>query len=187
MYLMGKRVFDIIFSLVGLLLVGPFLLFFWILTSFNNKSNGMFIQERVGQRGELFRIYKLKTIHPLTLKISRLGYFLRKTKIDELPQLWNVLKGEMSIVGPRPDVAGYYDLLQGEYRKILELKPGLTSLASIKYFDEESILAKQEFPLLYNDTVIFPDKLRLNLKYYYNHSFLEDLKIIFITFFNRRL
>jgi len=121
-------------------------------------------------------------MHPVTGRISRLGSFLRQSKIDELPQLWNVLKGDMSVVGPRPDVEGYYDLLQGEERKILELKPGLTSLASIKYYNEEVLLVLQENPQCYNDEVIFPDKARMNLDYYYHRSFLGDVKIILKTF-----
>jgi lipopolysaccharide/colanic/teichoic acid biosynthesis glycosyltransferase len=106
-----------------------------------------------------------------------------------MPQLFNVLKGDMSLVGPRPDVRGYYDLLEGENRKILELKPGLTSLASIKYAKEELLLEKQESPLLYNNTVLFPDKVRLNLAYYNNRSFSGDLLLIlrtvWITFFKK--
>lgn len=113
--------------------------------------------------------------------ISAFGRFLRKSKIDELPQLYNVLIGEMSFVGPRPDIPGYYDTLTGEARKVLELKPGLTSEASLKYFDEETLLAKQQDPLLYNDTTLFPDKVRMNLKYYYKRSFLGDLRIIWKT------
>ena len=98
--------------------------------------NGLFIQERIGQFGKVFRILKLKTINPKSQNISCFGNFLRKSKIDEFPQLWNVLKGDMSLVGPRPDIAGYYDVLKVENRKILELRPGLTSLASLKYFNE---------------------------------------------------
>lgn len=180
---MGKRFFDIFFSLIGLFFLGSGLFFFWVLTSVDTKSNGFFIQERIGQWGKVFKIYKLKTIHPSTGNISFLGLMLRKSKIDELPQLWNVLKGDMSFVGPRPDVAGYYDVLQGEDRKILELKPGITSEASIKYKNEEVLLAQQDNPLQYNDTVIFPDKVRLNLEYYYNHSFLGDIKLICKTLF----
>jgi len=115
--------------------------------------------------------------------ISVFGKFLRKSKIDELPQLFNVLVGDMSFVGPRPDIPGYYDILTGEARKILELKPGLTSEASLKYYDEDSLLAQQEDPLLYNDTILFPDKVYMNLHYYYNRSFLGDLKIILKTIF----
>jgi lipopolysaccharide/colanic/teichoic acid biosynthesis glycosyltransferase len=182
---MAKRFFDILLSLIGLLAVGWLLLIFWIVVSIDTQSNGLFIQERIGQWGGVFRIYKLKTMHPLTAKISRLGSFLRKSKIDELPQLWNVLKGDMSFVGPRPDVAGYYDLLQGESRKILELKPGITSAASIKYQNEERLLEQQDNPLHYNDTVLFPDKVRMNLAYYYHHSFLGDIRIIWETVFRR--
>ena len=108
--------------------------------------------------------------------------FLRKSKIDELPQLLNVLFGQMSFVGPRPDIPGYYDKLVGEDRKILELKPGLTSKASLKYFNEEFLLSTQPNPLEYNDSVIFPDKVKMSLEYYYKKSFREDLKIIFKTF-----
>ena len=113
--------------------------------------------------------------------ISKLGIFLRKSKLDELPQLVNIFIGDMSFVGPRPDVAGYYNNLKGEDRLILKLKPGLTSEASLKYFDEEALLRQQENPQEYNDTVIFPDKVKLNLHYYFHHSLLGDLKIIYKT------
>ena len=180
---MLKRVFDIIFSLIALIIFGVFILFFYVLATIDNRSNGLFIQERIGQFGKIFRIFKIKTIKNNTTEISRFGKFLRKSKIDELPQLWNVLIGDMSIVGPRPDIAGYYDKLEGENRKILELKPGLTSLASIKYANEDEILSKQENPQQYNDEVIFPDKIKMNLEYYYKQSILLDLQIIFKTIF----
>ena len=112
-----------------------------------------------------------------------MGAFLRNSKLDELPQLWNIVIGNMSFVGPRPDIAGYYDVLEGENRKILELKPGLTSLASIKYSKEELLLEQQENPLNYNDTVIFPDKVKMNLQYYYSNSVFIDVKIIWKTIF----
>jgi lipopolysaccharide/colanic/teichoic acid biosynthesis glycosyltransferase len=180
---MLKRIFDLFFSVVGLLLSGWLLVFFWIIASLDTKSNGLFVQERIGQWGRIFKIYKLKTICPKTNHISRIGLFLRQTKIDELPQLWNVLKGEMSLVGPRPDIPGYYDVLEGESRKVLELKPGITSEASIKYQNEETLLEQQENPLAYNDTIIFPDKVRMNLEYYYNRSFFGDIGIIVRTVF----
>lgn len=180
---MIKKLFDFLFSLFGLLIFGWLILLLWVLATIDTQSNGFFFQNRIGQFGKIFKIVKLKTIHPKTGKISKLGAFLRKSKIDELPQLWNVLIGDMSFVGPRPDIAGYYDLLEGENRKILELKPGLTSLASIKYANEEEILETQENPLLYNDTIIFPDKVQMNLDYYYHHSFLGDIKIIVKTVF----
>lgn len=178
-----KRIFDILFSLLGLVFFGWLIMLFWLLATFDTESNGFFFQNRIGQFGKIFKIVKLKTINPKTEEITPMGAFLRKYKIDELPQFWNVLIGEMSIVGPRPDILGYYDILEGENRKILELKPGLTSLASIKYANEEEILGLRENPLIYNDTVIFPDKVRMNLDYYYNNSFLGDVKIIIKTVF----
>ncbi|MFI0490724.1 sugar transferase [Flavobacterium sp.] len=178
---MIKRIFDFLVALVGLCLIGVLLVVFWLMASVDTQSNGLFIQERIGQLGTPFNIYKLKTMHPLTGTISWLGNFFRKSKIDELPQLWNVLKGDMSLVGPRPDVAGYYDLLVGDERKILELKPGLTSLASIKYYNEDALLASLSNPLEYNDEVIFPDKVQLNLDYYYHRSFYGDLLILIKT------
>jgi lipopolysaccharide/colanic/teichoic acid biosynthesis glycosyltransferase len=154
-----------------------------ILASLDTKSFGLFIQERIGQFGKPFRIYKIKTLHDLTKEISGFGKFLRKSKLDELPQLFNILKADMSFVGPRPDVAGYYDLLEGENRKVLKLKPGLTSEASIKYRNEEKILKSIDNPLYYNDSVLFPDKVKMNLEYYYNHSIWVDIRIIFKTIF----
>ncbi len=117
-------------------------------------------------------------MHATTGKVSAYGRFLRQSKLDELPQLFNILLGEMSFVGPRPDVPGYYDKLQGEERKLLELKPGLCSRAALKYYNEENLLAQQPDPLHYNDTVIFPDKVRMNLAYYYKRSFVEDLRVL---------
>ena len=180
---MTKRIFDIIFSLVGFILLLPILLFVWILSAVDTSSNGVFLQERVGQFGKLFHIYKFRTMHLKTNEVSKKGRFLRRFKLDELPQLINVLKGEMSIVGHRPDIFGYYDTLEGENRKILELKPGLTSEAAIKYTNEEELLAQQSSPLQYNDKVLFPDKVQLNLEYYYHRTFWGDLKIIWKTVF----
>lgn len=176
-----KRLFDLILSLMLLLFFIPFLFFIWIVQSVNTNSNGFFLQKRIGQYGKKFVILKFRTIHPKTSKISRFSAVLRKYKIDELPQLFNVLIGQMSFVGPRPDIPGYYDLLEGENRKILELKPGLTSEASLLFFNEERILANIENPLEYNDNVIFPQKVVLNLKYYNERSFFVDLCLIFKT------
>jgi lipopolysaccharide/colanic/teichoic acid biosynthesis glycosyltransferase len=180
---MAKRIFDILFAILGLCVLGWLIILCWLMASIDTKSNGLFIQKRIGQFGKPFNIFKLKSMRGYgAIKIiSGFGNFIRKTKIDELPQLWNVLIGEMSVVGPRPDVPGYYDKLQGEARKILELKPGLTSLATLKYANEETLLAQQENPLHYNDSILFPDKVKLNLNYYYNHSFFGDLKIIWKT------
>ena len=178
-----KRLFDVVFSFLALVL------FFWILflgiviASIDTKSFGLFLQKRIGQYGKPFLIYKIKSVHDSTKRISAYGHFLRKSKLDELPQLVNILFGQMSFVGPRPDIPGYYDQLEGEAKKILELKPGLTSEASIKYANEEAILSLQENPLLYNDTVLFPDKVKMNLEYYYKRSILVDLHIIFKTVF----
>ncbi|MFA5298898.1 MAG: sugar transferase [Lutibacter sp.] len=178
---MTKRVFDIAFSLMAIVLLFPVLLISLILASADTNSTGIFLQERIGRLGKPFTIFKLRTMHSKTGNISGIGTFFRKFKLDELPQLFNVLLGNMSVVGPRPDISGYYDNLKGEAYKILELKPGLTSLATIKYANEEAILLQQENPLLYNDTVLFPDKVKLNLDYYYHHSFFGDIKIIWQT------
>lgn len=183
---MTKRLFDILFSLIALILIGWAIVLFWIVAVIDTKSSGIFIQNRIGQYGLFFKIYKLRTIDPDTKKISGIGKFFRKSKIDEWPQLINVLFGTMSIVGPRPDISGYYDKLEGEYRKILELKPGLTSLAAIKYMNEDLLLEQQEAPLFYNDKIIFPDKVKMNLEYYYNNSIFGDIKIIIKTIFRQK-
>ncbi len=181
---MTKRLFDLFFSILGLIISGSFIVLFSILAALDTKQNGFFTQIRIGQFGKPFRIYKLRTYGLSAEKpITKFGAFLRNSKIDELPQLWNILIGDMSFVGPRPDIPGYYDTLEGENRKILQLKPGLTSSASIKYANEDALLDQQENPLIYNDTVLFPDKVKMNLEYYYNHSFIGDLKIIWQTVF----
>jgi len=181
---MSKRLFDLFFALIGLIISGFLLLILYILASIDTKQNGIFFQTRIGQFGTPFTIYKIRTFGRSSEKpISKLGAFLRNSKLDELPQLWNIFIGNMSFVGPRPDIAGYYDSLQGENRKILKLKPGLTSLASIKYANEEYLLEKQENPLEYNDTIIFPDKVKMNLEYYCSNSIYGDLKIIWKTIY----
>jgi lipopolysaccharide/colanic/teichoic acid biosynthesis glycosyltransferase len=177
---MTKRLFDILCSILGLITLGWLIILCWILATIDTKSNGLFIQKRIGQFGKPFNIFKLKSMrsHGSIKTVSLFGNFLRKTKIDELPQMVNVLIGNMSVVGPRPDIPGYYDKLQGDDRKILELKPGLTSFATLKYANEETLLSQQENPLHYNDTILFPDKVKLNLDYYHHHSFFGDLNII---------
>ena len=179
---MSKRLFDIVFALVTVLLFSWLLFIVWCIAIVDTCTNGVFIQERIGQFGKKFKIYKFRTIRDSASseerRISKIAQFLRKYKLDELAQFFNVLKGEMSIVGPRPDLSGYYDLLEGENRKILELKPGLTSLAALKYYNEEEVLKQQKDPLRFNDQVIFPDKVQLNLHYYYHRSFWGDIKII---------
>ena len=180
---MGKRIFDIVFSVVVLVVLSWLLAIGYVVASIDTGSSGLFLQKRIGQFGKPFTIFKFKTIHPHTAKVSAIGFFLRKYKIDELPQLLNVLIGNMSFVGPRPDVAGYYDLLKGENRKILQLKPGITSESAIKYYNEEMLLAHHENPIDYNDKIIFPDKIRMNLDYYYHRSFWKDIKILWATVF----
>jgi lipopolysaccharide/colanic/teichoic acid biosynthesis glycosyltransferase len=177
---MLKRIFDILISFFALLFLILLLLLIWLLCFFDTHSNGIFVQDRIGQYGKKFKIHKFRTIRK-DESISVFGSFLRRFKIDELPQLWDVLIGKMSIVGPRPDVSGYYDLLQDEERNVLKLKPGITSLASLKYFNEEAILRQQTNPQKYNDEVIFKDKVKMNLEYYHSNSILVDLKIVYLT------
>ena len=141
----------------------------------------LFKQIRIGKNGVPFTIYKLRTIPEGATVPNAWGAFLRSSKLDELPQLLNVLKGEMTLVGPRPDVPGYADLLQGDDRIILTLKPGITGLASLKYRNEEQLLAQQPHPQHYNDEVIWPDKVRINKWYASNRTFLIDLQIVFYT------
>jgi len=155
----------------------------------------LFSQMRIGQNGKLFRLYKfrsMKNVKSSTTvaaaeqnRISKLGSFLRRSKIDELPELFNIMRGDMSFVGPRPDVPGYADKLTGEDKDILKLKPGLTGPASLKYYDEEDLLAKQKDPQKYNDEVIFPDKVRINLLYMKNWTFWMDMKFILNTAIKR--
>ena len=189
-----KRLIDFILSFTALILLSPFLLFISILIKITNNGSIFFIQERVGKNGSLFKMIKFRTMYTdhndnntISVKgdsrITKLGYFLRKYKIDELPELINVLFGDMSFVGPRPDVKGYADKLKGDHRKILKLRPGITGPASIKFINEELLLSKQENPKYYNDNVIYPEKVRINLDYFYNNSIWIDFKIIFATIF----
>ena len=187
-----KRLFDIVFSVVGLLLTWWIILLAWIVSSVETRSNGFFVQKRIGRHGKPFDLYKIKTMRPVKgltttvttandMRITKSGAFFRRTKIDELPQLLNVLKGDMSFVGPRPDVPGYADKLEGEARAILELRPGITGPASLKYKNEEEILAQQEDPKAYNDSVIWPDKVKINMDYMKNWSFQKDIAYIIQT------
>ena len=189
-----KRLFDFILSFSGLILLSPFLLFISILIKITNNGSIFFVQERVGKNGSLFKMIKFRTMYTdhndnntISVKgdsrITKLGFFLRKYKIDELPELINVLFGDMSFVGPRPDVKGYADKLKGDHRKILKLRPGITGPASIKFINEELLLSQQKNPKYYNDNVIYPEKVRINLDYFYNNSIWIDFKIIFATIF----
>ena len=189
-----KRVFDFLVSLVGLFLFSPLLVLLSLLIKFTSKGTIFFIQERVGENGVFFKMIKFRSMQVIQdsdstisvkgdLRVTKVGSFLRRYKLDELPELWNVLVGDMSLVGPRPDVPGYADFLRGEDRNILKLKPGITGPASLKYANEEEILARQENPKEYNDVIIYPDKVRINLDYYYQSNLWIDIKIIFATIF----
>ena len=189
-----KVIFDYFFSLLGVILLSPMIVLISVLIKITSKGPIFYTQRRVGRFGKLFVILKFRTMYhrhrdnnTITIqgdeRITNLGHILRKYKLDELPSLINILKGEMSFVGPRPDVPGYADKLKGDSTKILELKPGITSYASIKYANEENILALQEDPIKYNNEIIYPDKVKLNMYYYYNQSIWIDIKIIFATIF----
>lgn len=193
-----KEIFDRTMAFVGLCVLCPVLLVLYILIRIKMPDGpAIFKQERVGKEGVLFTMYKFRS---MTLghngssisvagenRITSLGAILRKYKLDELPELWNVLKGDMSFVGPRPDVPGYADCLEEETREILCLKPGITGPASLKYKNEEALLALVENPYVYNDEVIFPDKVRINLNYLRNWSFWLDIKIIVYTLIEKDL
>lgn len=188
----AKWLFDRIVSLVGLIILSPVLLVVAILIRVKMPGGPvLFKQKRVGKDGKLFTMVKFRSMSVAhdgssvsvagESRITPLGAKLRKYKLDELPELWNVFIGDMSFVGPRPDVPGYADKLVGEDRVILKLRPGITGPASIKYRDEETLLATVEDPIRYNDEVIFPDKVRINKEYYYNWSFWLDIRYIVRT------
>ena len=189
-----KRLFDFITSLIGIIVLAPIFIIVSLLVKISSVGPVFFVQKRIGKNGKLFQMIKFRSMTVIQssnstisfkgdVRITKVGAFLRKFKLDELPELWNVLKGDMSLVGPRPDVCGYADNLIGEDRKILELRPGITGVASLKYYNEEDVLATQSNPLKFNDEVIYPDKVRLNLDYYYNNNLWIDIKIIFATIF----
>ena len=173
---------DYGFSFVAIVVLFPVLFILMIIASFDTGFPGIFKQERIGLNGRVFIIYKFRTYNPKNSTKSKIGCWMRKTKLDELPQLFNVLKGDMSLVGPRPDISGYYDKLKGEDRLVLQLKPGLTSEAGIKFRNEEELLNKQENALKYNDEFLFPEKVKMNLEYYHQLSFKKDARILLKTF-----
>lgn len=190
--MLGKRLFDVLVATVLLLVLFWPLVLLWFLASVNTRSSGLFVQVRIGRFGRPFKLLKLRTMRPVegittcvtTAKdprITRLGSWLRRWKLDELPQLWNVLIGEMSLVGPRPDVPGFADCLEGEARRILNLRPGITGPASLAFRDEEALLANQPDPEQFNREVIFPEKVRLNLDYLNNWRFSKDLFYLGLT------
>jgi lipopolysaccharide/colanic/teichoic acid biosynthesis glycosyltransferase len=187
-----KRAFDLFLSSVGLILSLPIIVVAWIIASIETKANGFFIQERVGKDGKIIKVIKIRTMrrgsstsNSITVdgddRVTKSGNFFRKSKIDELPQLINVLIGDMSLVGPRPDVKGYADALQGDEREILSLKPGITGPATLKYKDEERILSQVENPKEYNDNIIWPDKVKINREYLRGWSLKRDILYIWET------
>lgn len=193
-----KFIFDRLMALIGLSILWPILLVVAVLIRIKMPGGPViFKQKRVGRNGKLFIMYKFRS---MTIghngssvsvagesRITPLGAKLRHYKLDELPELWNVLIGDMSFVGPRPDVPGYADQLKGKDREVLKLRPGITGPASLKYRDEEDLLTEQADPQKYNDEVIFPDKVRINLYYLHHYSFIKDIEMIICTVLGRRM
>lgn len=187
------RFFDILFSLLGLLILSPVFAVVYLLIVTESKGGGFYCQERVGKDGCRFRLFKFRSMRTgadrqglITVgghdsRITRTGYFIRKYKIDELPQLLNVLKGDMSLVGPRPEVGKYVEMYTDEQRRVLSVRPGITDYASIEYADENVILGRAADPDKVYVEQIMPDKIRLNMQYIENHNLKEYFKIIFLT------
>lgn len=193
-----KFIFDRVVSLFGLLVLWPVLIVVAILIKIKMPGGpAFFTQKRVGRNGKLFTMYKFRSMtvdhggSSVSVagesRITPFGAKLRKYKLDELPELWNVLVGDMSFVGPRPDVPGYADALTGDDREVLKLRPGITGPASLKYRNEEELLATVDDPQRYNDEVIFPDKVRINRYYLHHYSFWMDIKMIFATVLGKRI
>lgn len=189
-----KRTFDIVFSFLGLLFIWWIIVAAALLAKTSTRRSGVFKQERVGMHGVVFNVLKIRTMRvdsdiqtsvttSSDLRITRIGAFLRKTKIDELPQLWNVLIGDMSFVGPRPDVQGFADKLKDKDQLFLSIRPGITGPASIKYRNEEGLLDTCNDPELFNRSVIFPDKVKINIDYIQNYSVAKDFYFILKTIF----
>ena len=188
------RLFDIFFSALGLIILFPFFVVFYLLIRIESKGGAFYIQERIGKNGKPFGLYKFRTMRVgsdteglLTVgerdsRITRIGYILRKNKIDELPQLLNVLKGDMSLVGPRPEVRKYTDLYTEEQRKVLNVRPGITDYASIEYVNENELLSKADDPERMYIEEAMPDKIKLNMKYLKHYTVGEYFRIIFLTF-----
>ena len=190
------RLFDLVFSFLGLVILLPFFLLIALLIVLDSRGGVFYRQSRVGKDGKDFKLYKFRsmrtgadkrgliTVGEKDSRITRVGYFLRKYKLDELPQLINVLKGEMSLVGPRPEVRKYVDLYTPAQRKVLSVVPGITDYASIEYVDENRILGGATDPDKVYVEEILPDKIRYNMKYIENRSLKEYFKIIFLTFYS---
>ena len=196
-----KYIFDRLVSLIGLLVLWPVFIIVAILIKVKMPGGPvLFVQKRVGRFGKLFKVHKFRSMTVRkdtdavtgvaaaeTARITPLGEKLRKYKLDELPELWDVLIGKMSFVGPRPDIPGYADQLLGEDREILKLRPGITGPASLKYRNEEDILASVDNPQQYNDEIIYPDKVRLNRYYLHHYSFIKDIQMIFCTVLGKKM
>ena len=192
---MAKRLFDIVSSGIGLLCLAPVFVVMAIWIKLDSRGPVFYRQTRVGRYGRDFRIFKFRsmrvgsdkgrqiTVGERDPRITRSGYFIRRYKIDELPQLINVFLGDMSIVGPRPEVRKYVDLYSEEQRKVFQVRPGITDLASIKYRNENELLSLVDDPDTYYIDVIMPDKLAINREYIRHQSFMGDIKIIFNTLF----
>jgi lipopolysaccharide/colanic/teichoic acid biosynthesis glycosyltransferase len=190
---MLKRLFDILASLTGLILLSPFLIIISLLVALTSRGNVFYLQERVGRNNVNFKVFKFRTMVPgaentglITVggrdpRITKTGYYLRKFKLDELPQLLNVLMGTMSLVGPRPEVRKYVDLYTEDQKKVLEVKPGITDYASLDYFNENELLGGSIDPEATYIKEIMPAKLELNKKYISEASISTDLKVIFNT------
>ena len=188
-----KRLLDILLSLIGIILLSWLYLILFILVRAKLGSPAIFTQERPGKNGKIFKLYKFRsmavgsdkkgllTVGGKDSRVTKAGYFIRKYKLDELPQLFNVLKGDMSFVGPRPEVRKYVDMYSEEQKRVLSVRPGITDIASMKYRNENDILAKAENPEQYYIDVIMPDKLALNLEYIDTRNFFRDIKLIFRT------
>lgn len=196
--MIAKYLFDRIMAFVGLVVLSPILFVVWILIRIKMPDGpAVFTQKRVGKGGRLFTMYKFRSMsahHSGSTvsvagesRITPLGAKLRRYKLDELPELWNVFIGDMSFVGPRPDVPRYADKLEGDDRRVLQLRPGITGPASLKYRDEEVLLAAQANPQEFNDKVIYPDKVRINLYYLDHYSFVADIKMIIATVLGKRI
>ena len=186
-----KRAFDLTLAAALLIPSLPVIALAALVSAIETRTSGFFVQERIGKDGKPFKIVKIRTMYPVDgtsvttandSRITKSGRFFRKTKIDELPQLFNILRGEMSFVGPRPDVPGYADRLTGDDRIILSVPPGITGPATLKYRHEEELLAAVEDPQKYNDEVIWPDKVRINRDYVQNWSLKKDIIILLKTF-----
>lgn len=188
------RFFDIIFSIMGLVILSPLFIVLYLLIRIESKGGGFYSQERIGKNGKPFKLYKFRsmrigsdkkgliTIGEKDDRITKTGFILRKYKLDELPQLWNVFIGDMSLVGPRPEVKKYTDLYTEEQKQVLHVRPGITDWASIKYVDENKILGESKTPDEAYVNLIMPNKIKLNMVYIQNQTLGEYFKIIFTTF-----